>query len=256
VTEAVERLQKALAAAGVCSRRAAERLIESGRVRVNGRTVTRLGTRVDSGRDRIEVDGVPIASRPGSRVYLALNKPRGYVTTLADPEGRPTVADLVRGVSQRVFPVGRLDYQSEGLLLVTNDGDLARDLMHPRTGVPKTYAVKVRGRPDGASLGRLADGVALDGRPTRPARLRLVKPGANSWLQVTVVEGRKHLVRRMLQAIGHPVVKLRRIRYDGIRLGKLAPGQWRHLTREEVERLQRARERGRRAPRATGPGSA
>jgi 23S rRNA pseudouridine2605 synthase/16S rRNA pseudouridine516 synthase len=252
----VERLQKALAAAGVCSRRAAERLIETGRVRVNGRTVTRLGSRVDPRRDLIEVDGVPIASRPRRRVYLVLNKPRGYVTTLADPEGRPTVADLIRGVSQRVFPVGRLDYQSEGLLLVTNDGELARDLMHPRTGVATTYAVKVRGRPDDASLDRLADGVTLDGRRTRPSRLRLVKPGTNSWLQVTVVEGRKHLVRRMLQAIGHPVVKLRRIRYDGIRLGKLAPGRWRHLTPEEVARLQRALQRGRKTPCPSRPGSA
>jgi pseudouridine synthase len=148
----------------------------------------------------------------------------------------------------RTFPVGRLDYQSEGLLLLTNDGELARDLMHPRTGVAKTYAVKVRGRPDAASLGRLARGIALDGRRTLPARLRVVKPGSNSWLEVSVVEGRKHLVRRMLQAIGHPVVKLRRIRYDGIRLGKLAPGAWRHLTRTELERLREARKGGRKSP--------
>jgi 23S rRNA pseudouridine2605 synthase len=247
----VERLQKVLAAAGVCSRRAAERLIEAGRVRVNGRLITRLGTRVDPRRDTVELDGVPIPSGRHRRVYLALNKPRGYVTTLADPQGRPTVADLIRDVGTRAFPVGRLDYQSEGLLLLTNDGDLARDLMHPRTGVTKTYAVKVRGRPDDASLRRLARGITLDDRRTLPSRLRLVKPGANSWLEVSVVEGRKHLVRRMLRAVGHPVVKLRRIRYDGIRLGNLAPGAWRHLTRAEVDRLREARKRGRASPSRT-----
>lgn len=244
----MERLQKVLAAAGLCSRRAAERFIEAGRVRVNGRLVTRLGTRVDPRRDAIELDGVPIHSGRRRKIYLALNKPRGYVTTLADPEGRPTVADLIRDVGVRAFPVGRLDYQSEGLLLLTNDGDLARDLMHPRTGVSKTYAVKVRGRPEDASLRRLARGITLDGRRTLPSRLRVVKPGANSWLEVSVVEGRKHLVRRMLQAVGHPVVKLRRIRYDGIRLGKLAPGAWRHLTRAELDRLREARKGGRKSP--------
>jgi pseudouridine synthase len=244
----MERLQKVLAAAGICSRRAAERLIEAGRVRVNGSVVTRLGTRVDPRRDAIEVDGEAIHSARRRKIYLALNKPRGYVTTLSDPEGRPTVADLIRDVGVRAFPIGRLDYQSEGLLLLTNDGDLARDLMHPSTGVAKTYAVKVRGRPDEASLGRLARGITLDGRRTLPSRLRLVKPGTNSWLEVSVVEGRKHLVRRMLQAVGHPVVKLRRIRYDGIRLGRLSPGTWRHLTTAELEALREARKGGRRGP--------
>ena len=244
----MERLQKVLAAAGVCSRRAAERLIEGGRVRVNGCLVTRLGTRVDPRRDSIELDGAAIRAAPRRKIYLALNKPRGYVTTLADPEGRPTVADLIRDVGVRAFPIGRLDYHSEGLLLLTNDGDLARDLMHPRTGVTKTYAVKVRGRPDDASLRRLARGITLDGRRALPSRLRLVKPGANSWLEVSVVEGRKPLVRRMLQAVGHPVVKLRRIRFGGIRLGKLAPGTWRHLTRAELERLREAGKGGRKSP--------
>jgi pseudouridine synthase len=243
----MERLQKVLAAAGVCSRRAAERLIEAGRVRVNGSVVTRLGTRVDPAGDSIEVDGKPIGSRPERRTYVALHKPRGYVTTLSDPEGRPSVADLITNVGARVFPVGRLDFQSEGLLLVTDDGELARDLMHPGTGVGKTYAVKVRGRPEATALSRLARGIRLDGRLTLPARLHLVKPGANSWLEVTVVEGRKHLVRRMLRSVGHPVVRLRRIRYDGIRLGRLAPGEWRHLSDAEVTRLRRASRTGRRA---------
>jgi 23S rRNA pseudouridine2605 synthase len=141
-----------------------------------------------------------------------------------------------------------LDYDSEGLLLVTNDGALARDLMHPGTGVPKTYAVKVRGRPEQASLRRLEQGIRLDGRRTLPARLRLTRQAANSWLEVTVVEGRKHLVRRMLASVGHPVLKLRRVGFDGIRLGQLAPGQWRHLSEREVERLRKAPQAGRRAP--------
>jgi pseudouridine synthase len=245
----VERLHKVLAAAGVCSRRAAERLIEAGRVQVNGRVVRRLGTQVDPAVDAIRVDGDPIEKRAGRRVYLVLNKPRGYVTTLADPEGRPTVADLLGGVRARVFPVGRLDYHSEGLLLLTNDGALARDLMHPGQGVRKTYAVKVRGRPDAESMRRMARGLELDGRRTLPCEVRLVRPSANSWLEVTVVEGRKHLVRRLLRAVGYPVLKLRRTRYDGVHLGKLPAGRWRHLSPSELERLRGAPRKGsRRAP--------
>jgi len=248
----VERLQKVLAAAGICARRAAEQLIVAGRVRVNGRVVTTLGTRVDPHNDAIQVDGKTVRVG-GVKVYLALNKPRGYVTTLSDPEGRPNVADLVRGISSRVFPVGRLDYDSEGLLLVTNDGALARDLMHPGTGVPKTYAVKVRGQPEPASLRRLEQGVRLDGRRTRPARLRMTRRAPNSWLEVTVVEGRKHLVRRMLASVGHPVLKLRRVSFDGVRLGKLPPGQWRHLSEREIERLRKAPGGGRGRPSRGGP---
>jgi 23S rRNA pseudouridine2605 synthase len=239
----MERLQKFLASAGVCSRRAAERMIEAGRVSVNGRIVQQQGTKIEPGRDAVRVDGKPVGARPRKQVYVALNKPRGYVTTLADPEGRPTVADLVHDVPGRVFPVGRLDFHSEGLLLLTNDGDLARDLMHPGSGVDKTYAVKVRGRPEDDSLRRLSRGIKLDGRTAFPSKLRMVRPADNSWLELTVSEGRKHLVRRMLQAVGHPVLKLRRIRFDGIRLGGLATGQWRHLSPAEITRLRRARER-------------
>jgi pseudouridine synthase len=235
-----ERLQKILARAGVCSRRAAERLIVEGRVRVNGEIVSELGSRADTGRDRVEVDGQPIRARRAANVYLALNKPRGYVTTLSDPEGRPTVADLVRGVGGRVFPVGRLDYHSEGLLLLTDDGELTSRLTHPRSGVEKTYAAKVRGRPDAEALQRLRRGIGLGGRPAVATRVRLVRSGANSWLELSVVEGRKHVVRRMLQAIGHPVLKLRRIRFDGVRLGSLATGEWRPLSSREVARLTRA----------------
>lgn len=240
----MERLQKLLARAGVCSRRAAERLIEEGRVRVNGEVVTRLGSRADPAQDVIRVDGKRIASPSRHKLYLMLNKPRGYVTTMSDPEGRPTVRDLIRGVRERVFPVGRLDYNSEGLLLLTNDGDLARDLMHPSTSVDKTYAVKVRGRPDRPTLDRLAAGIRIDGRRTMPARLRVTARGDNSWLEVSVVEGRKHLVRRMLEAVGHPVLKLTRVRFGGLRLGELPRGQVRPLRADEVDRLRRAPGKG------------
>jgi 23S rRNA pseudouridine2605 synthase len=255
----MERLHKVLATAGICSRRAAERLMEQGRVQVNGHTVTQPGSRVDPSQDRIVVDGKPLPRASRQKIYLMLNKPRGCVTTLADPEGRPTVGDLIRSVRSRVFPVGRLDYDSEGLLLVTNDGDLARDLMHPGSGVEKTYTVKVRGRPGEQALQRLSRGVSLDGKMARSSRLRLVKgsgSSTNSWLEVTVKEGRKHLVRRMLQSIGHPVLKLRRTRYDGIRLGKLASGTFRPLTPRELAGLRQACDgaggrRLRRAPRPT-----
>lgn len=250
----MERLHKFLASAGVCSRRAAERLIEEGRVQVNGQVVTRLGSVVDAERDAVQLDGKRIRP-PREMVYVLLNKPRGYVTTLSDPEGRPTVADLVRGLPGRIFPVGRLDFHSEGLLLLTNDGELAHRLTHPRKAVPKTYLVKVKGQPDRASLRRLSDGIDLDGRRTQPAVLRMDKPGANSWLEVTVVEGRKHLVRRLLDSIGHPVLKLRRTRLGGVRLGALGTGHWRHLLAAEVERLREAstgrpRTRRRRPPRS------
>ena len=236
-----ERLHKVIADAGVCSRRAAERLIASGRVRVNGRVVSAAGSRVDPERDAIEVEGRALPRRAPARVYLALNKPRGYVTTLSDPEGRRTVADLLGDVRERVFPVGRLDYASEGLLLVTNDGTWARRLMAPASEVPKTYLAKVRGRPVTASLTRLRQGVALDGRPARATATRVVRSsGAHSWIELTVIEGRRHVVRRMLRAVGHPVLRLRRIRYGAIALGGLAVGSYRPLTRAELECLGRS----------------
>lgn len=235
-----ERLQKALARAGVASRRAAERLIVEGRVLVNGTVASRLGTRVDPSRDAIRVDGKRIPSAPREHSYLMLHKPRGYVTTLKDPEGRPTVLDLLRGTRTRVFPIGRLDYQSEGLLLLTDDGDLARDLMRPASQVPKTYLAKVRGEPAPEALARLARGIRLDGRPTLPARATISRRGPNAWVEITVVEGRKHQVRRMLEAIGHPASRLRRVRYGGIELGGLAPGRCRALTHAEVRKLNEA----------------
>jgi 23S rRNA pseudouridine2605 synthase/16S rRNA pseudouridine516 synthase len=246
----MERLQKALARAGIASRRASEVLIREGRVAVNGTTVTELGTRVDPNRDVIKVDGRRIPRPPASHTYLALHKPRGYVTTASDPQGRPTVQDLIGERRVRVFPVGRLDYSSEGLLLVTDDGDLARALMHPGSGVPKTYLVKIRGTPGPEALSRLRRGIRLDGRRTLPARVRITRPGLNPWLEITVVEGRKRQVRRMLEAVGHQVVKLKRTRYDGIALGSLPPGKIRRLTDEEITRLRQSI-RGRSGARST-----
>jgi len=235
-----ERLHKTLAHAGIASRRASERLIAEGRVTVNGRVVSDLGTKVDPSQDAIKVDGKRVAAAPVRKTYLVLHKPRGVVTTMSDPEGRPTVAGLVRGLRTRVYPVGRLDYDSEGLLLLTDDGDLARDLMHPGSGVEKRYLAKVRGRPDPETLRRLARGIPLDGRRTGPARVRLLRPGENPWLEIVIAEGRNRQVRRMLQAVGHPVQKLRRTAYGGVELGTLEPGAYRALTPAELRRLRRA----------------
>jgi 23S rRNA pseudouridine2605 synthase/16S rRNA pseudouridine516 synthase len=235
-----ERLQKALARAGVASRRAAERLMLEGRVTVNGEVVTRLGTLVDPGRDAIKVDGRRVPAAPSAFTYLMLNKPRGYVTTLRDPEGRPTIVDLLRGVRSRVYPIGRLDYQTEGLLLLTNDGDLARDLMRPASGVPKTYLAKVRGEPAEPAIERLQRGLVLEGRRTRPAKIRVIRHGDPSWVEITVVEGRKHQVRRMLESVGHPVMRLRRVAYGGVELQDLPPGKLRPLTSAEIRRLRQS----------------
>jgi len=239
----MERLQKALARCGIASRRAAERLIDEGRVTVNGSVVRTQGVRVDPAHDAIKVDGRRVPPPAKVRTYLMLNKPRGYVTTLSDPQGRPTVADLVRdarSVHGRVVPVGRLDFNSEGLLILTDDGDLAFDLMHPANGVPKTYAVKVRGEPAPPTLRRLLAGITLDGKPARPTQVRITRRGANARLEVTVVEGRKHLVRRLLAAVGHPVSRLKRVRYGPLTLGPLAAGEVRPLLGSEIVSLRRA----------------
>jgi pseudouridine synthase len=242
----IERLQKVLAAAGIASRRGAERLIVEGRVTVNGAVVNELGTKVDAVADFIKVDGKRVGGPPRAHTYLALHKPRGVVTTLADPEGRPTVKDFLRGVKARVFPVGRLDYDSEGLLLLTDDGPLARDLMHPSRGVEKTYLVKTRGLPAPEVLARLARGIPLDGKRTSPARVRLARRGENAWVEISVGEGRNRQVRRMFQAVGHPVQKLRRLSYGGVALGRLPVGAFRPLTPTEIATLERAA--GREAP--------
>lgn len=217
--------------------------------------VTEPGTKADPRTDRIEVDGARL--RPGGpRLYIMLNKPRGVISAVSDPAGRPVVTDLVRqGSRTRLFPVGRLDYDAEGLIILTNDGGLANLLMHPRYGVPKKYLVKVRDVPDGADIRRLERGVVLEDGRTLPARVRLAaRTDENSWLEITVTEGRNRLVKRMCAAVGHPVSKLRRVEYGPLKLGALAPGRSRPLTTREVERL-RAAVSGK-APAALRPGGA
>jgi len=244
----VDRINKLLAHAGVASRRAVDALIRQGRVTVNGSVVHELGVKIDSRRDAIKVDGRRIHLAPRSSLYLMLNKPGGVVTTLQDPEGRTTVRDLLHGIRGRVFPVGRLDYHSEGLLFLTNDGDWAQDLMHPERHVARCYRVRVRGTPCTQTLERLAAGIRLEGRRTSPAEFRVTRPGTNAWLDVTLYEGRKNQIRRMLAAVGHPVAKLRRVSIGGVRLGELPVGRLRHLTREELRGLKGAVRGARKKP--------
>ncbi len=228
------RLQKVLAQAGIGSRRACEELIGAGRVTVDGE-VAGLGRRVDVARDRIAVDGVPLSVRPGL-VYYLLNKPAGVLSTASDPEGRPTVVGLVPS-EPRVFPVGRLDAATEGLLLLTNDGDLAHHLTHPRYGVDKEYLAVVRGTPSAGDVRRLREGVDLDDGRTAPARVALLPPNQ---LRITIHEGRNRQVRRMCDAIGHPVDRLVRTRIGPVTDRRLAPGRWRPLTPAEVRSLETA----------------
>ncbi len=232
----VERLQKILSQAGIASRRASEQLMLDGRVTVNGATVRELGTKADPARDDIRVDGsrLKVVER---RLYLLLNKPRGYVSTRSDPERRPTVIDLLRGVRDYVYPVGRLDFDSEGLLILTNDGDLAAKLTHPRHGVARVYEARVLGVPDDHDLDRLQKGVVIDGHKTGPADVKALGP---SQLRVTVREGRNRQVRKMCDAIGHPVTSLRRVAIGPLQDARLKLGHWRELTDAEVKRLQAA----------------
>jgi pseudouridine synthase len=240
-----ERLQKVLSQAGVASRRLAEELIVQGRVQVNGRTVTELGTKADPDADEIKVDGRRIHVQKRKR-YILLHKPRGYITTRTDPEGRPTVMDLLRGVKEYVYPVGRLDYDSEGLLLLTNDGELTPRLLHPSYEVPRTYLAEVKGEPGRAALRRLTEaGVPIGvGEIARADQVTVtdVRRGrdARSLLEVVVHEGRHHVVRRMLAAAGFPVVRLVRTQFGPLRLNRLAPGSYRRLTQREIAELYRA----------------
>lgn len=245
------RLQKLIASTGLSSRRKAETLIAAGRVTVNGKVVTELGTKVDPERDHVKVDGKHLtAAQPF--VYLVLNKPKNVMSTLDDPGGRTTVKDFLRGVSVRVFPVGRLDFDSEGLMLLTNHGDLAQALLHPRYHVPKTYLIKVKGILTDEEIARLERGIRLEDGMTGPAFVKKVKKAEqNSWLELTIREGRKHQVKRMLEAIGHVVIKLVRVRMGPLSLGTLGHGEFRFLTdreanalRELVEERREAVERG------------
>ena len=240
-----ERLQKILSAAGIASRRAAEAYITEGRVSVNGHTVTELGTKADPGIDDIRVDGRRI--KPATRrLYLLMYKPRGYITSRSDPPKRPTVIDLLAkgGIRDYVYPVGRLDYESEGLLLLTSDGDLAARLTHPSHEVEREYHARVRGVPDRHSLERLAKGVVIDGRKTAPADVKLVKvmegeDGDDAVMSIVLHEGRNRQVRKMCEAIGHPVVRLRRVRIGPIKDDHIRPGEFRALDPGEVAALRR-----------------
>ena len=239
-----ERLQKILSSAGVASRRLSEELILQGRVSVNGHTVTELGTKADPAVDEIKVDGRRIKTGQRKR-YVLLNKPRGYITTRSDPEGRPTVMDLVTGVKEYIYPVGRLDYDSEGLLLLTNDGELAARLTHPRHEVEKVYEARVKGVPDDRALERLARGVPVEGRRTAPAKIRASEPfvkggGEQTIVEIAIHEGRQRQVRKMFEAVGHPVVRLKRVRIGPLTDPDIPPGHWRELTPKELAQLRRA----------------
>ncbi len=226
-----------MADSGLASRRKAEEMIVQGRVTVNGRVVRELGTKIDPERDHVKVDGRHLKPVPPS-VFLMLNKPKGYVSSLSDPAGRPTIKDLLTGVGLRVFPVGRLDYDSEGLMLLTNQGELAQALLHPRYHVSKTYLIKVKGVLSEEQITSLERGVELEDGRTAPAAVKKIrKVEENSWLEVTIHEGRKHQVKRMLESVGHPVLKLTRVRFGPLSLGDLPHGQYRYLTDREANAL-------------------
>jgi 23S rRNA pseudouridine2605 synthase len=238
-----ERLQKIIAAAGIASRRKAEELIKGGLVSVNGRVVSELGSKADPEIDHIRVNG-KLLHGPERHVYLLMNKPRGYVTTLRDPEGRPTVMDLLGGVGARVYPVGRLDYASEGLLLFTNDGEFANRMMKAASHLPKTYLVKVAGMPTLEDLAQLRAGLFIASERgkrvrTAPTKIRPIRDAANPWYEITLIEGRNRQIRRMFEEIGHHVEKIKRVRYGPLELD-VRPGEFRRLTPQEVARLKAA----------------
>ena len=237
---ASERLQKIIAASGIASRRKAEEIIAAERVTLNGKVVVERGTKADPQRDQISVDGKPLKSRE-RLLYFLLHKPKGYVTTVSDPEGRPTVMELMKKCPQRVYPVGRLDYASEGLLLMTNDGQLAQRLMKAGSHAPKTYLVKISGQPDEQALNRLRAGITIELEhgmrvKTSPAKLRLVEGSANPWYEVILSEGRNRQIRRMFQRVGFNVEKIKRVQLGPLVLD-VPPGKYRALTVREVAQL-------------------
>jgi 23S rRNA pseudouridine2605 synthase len=245
---AAERLQKIIASAGITSRRKAEELITQGRVTVNGAVITELGSKADPERDHIKVDG-KLLRGPERHIYLLLNKPKGYVTTLSDPEGRPTVMDLVKHVGERIYPVGRLDYSSEGLLLMTNDGELANFLTRAASHVAKTYLVKISGQASEEEIDKLRHGIRIGSKPgmrgmqtvrTAPAQVRIVREAENPWYEVTLIEGKNRQIRRMFEEIGHHVEKIKRVRYGPLSLD-VEPGQFRELKPQEITALRKAK---------------
>lgn len=232
-----ERLQKMMARAGIASRRISEQMIKDGRVSVNDRIVTELGTKVDSERDLVRVDG-KLISVDTSTVYIMLNKPAGYLTSLKDDRNRPIVADLLKGIPERIFPVGRLDYDSEGLLLVTNDGDFAYRIQHPKFEIPKTYMVKVKGFISRETLKTLSHGTRLEDGDFKPERIRIDKVNQKStWVEMTIHEGKNRIIKRFFDAYGYPVTRLIRIAIGNIRLESLRPGDFRYLEKREVKEL-------------------
>lgn len=254
----LERLQKIIAHAGFASRREAETMIREGRVTVNGRVVTELGSKADAARDHVKVDGKLITHAEPHR-YILLYKPREVMTTVEDPQGRKTVIQLVKGVRERIYPVGRLDFHSEGLILLTNDGDLAFKVSHPQHGSVKTYHVKVRGVPEERLVDKLQRGITIDGKRTLPCEIARMKTTGrstgrsddegNSWFEVRLREGRTQQIRKMFQAIGHPVSKLRRVAIGPLSDPKLTPGDWRELTPREVKMLATMQEPAKPKPR-------
>lgn len=235
----LERLQKILSDYGIASRRHAEELIREGRVTVNGQVAV-LGQKADPEKDHIKVDG-KLLIKPEPKVYYAFYKPRKVITSLIDPQGRPTVKDFIKSIKFRVYPVGRLDYDSEGLLILTNDGELAYQIMHPSSEIEKTYMVKVDGIVEEKTIEKLRKGIKLEGKLAVPVSVHLVRHlKANSWIRITLHEGRKRQIRKMLERVGHPVIRLIRISIDGVKLGELKPGQFRPLTDEELAKLRKA----------------
>ncbi|MCI5163551.1 MAG: rRNA pseudouridine synthase [Candidatus Electrothrix sp. AX5] len=232
----MERIQKIIAHAGICSRRKAEEYIAEGRVKVDGKPVTQPGLKVDPEQVVITVDGKPL--REEKKIYILLHKPRGYVTTMSDPQGRPIVTDLLPEIKERLFPVGRLDLDSEGALLLTNDGALANQVLHPRFEVNKTYEATVRDLPKKSDLQRLEQGIVLDGKKTWPAQLRILKKKKDvTVIEIIIHEGKKRQVRKMFQAVGHPVIRLKRTAYGRLRLKNLQEGRYRFLDEIDVKKL-------------------
>jgi 23S rRNA pseudouridine2605 synthase len=235
---ATERLQKILARGGFASRRAAEKIISEGRVRVNGHVVTELGSKADPYKDKVEVNGVRVV--PERAVYVVLHKPRGVVTTMSDPEGRPSVREILEPIGSRVYPVGRLDFATSGVLLATNDGDFAEGMMHPKKAVPKTYVVKVAGVMQTKDLDRWREGIRLEDGATLPAKVSFLRhEGDKTWFELTIREGRNQQIRRMGEAAGFPVMRLARLSFAGVTAEGLRPGEWRYLAPDELVDLKK-----------------